>query len=116
MPPAPATTLPEMAALAYLLLPVTGLVAYLTGRDPRTRWHGLQAIALGLVWPIALYVAAVGPALAVRSVFAVGAVTWIGFLIATAFGADPRLPLVGRGLQRLSVPTTKDERRSTSGT
>ena len=105
----------SVAAAAYLFLPVTGLVAYLAGRDARTRWHGLQAIAIGLVWPLGLYFAGLGPSVAVRVVFLVGAVVWLGFLVVTGIGRDPRLPIVGSVLERWAAPTTKDVRRSTSG-
>lgn len=104
-----------MAAFAYLLLPVTGLVAYLTGRDQRVRMHGLQAIVIGLLWPLCLYAAALGPAVAVQVVFGLGALTWLLFLLLTMFGRDPRLPILGAGLEALAVTGTKDEPRSTSG-
>lgn len=104
-----------MAALAYLLLPVTGLVAYLSGRDPRTRFHGLQAITIGLLWPVALYAASIGPPIGVQVVFVVGFVTWAAFLVATLMGRDPRLPGLGHRLEVLSVGSVRDERRSTSG-
>ena len=104
-----------MAAFAYLLLPVSGLIAFLTGRDARSRFHGLQAITLGLVWPIVLYAAALGPAVAVQVVFAAGAVVWVAFLVTTMFGRNPRIPALGSYLESLSAVGTKDERRSTSG-
>ena len=97
-----------MAALAYALLPVTGLVAYLTGRDPRSRAHGLQAIVIGLLWPLSLYVAALGPSVAVQIVFGLWAVVWLGFLVATALGRDPRLPVVGSFLFVVAAEGTKD--------
>ena len=104
-----------MAAFAYLLLPVTGLVAFLTGHDARSRFHGLQAIALGLVWPVALYVAALGSASAVQVVFVAGAVVWAAFLVLTILGRDPRLPVLGSYFESLAAVSTKDEPRSTSG-
>ena len=110
-----------MAAFAYLLLPVSGLVAYLTGRDQRTRAHGLQAISIGLLWPVCLYVAALGPAIAVQVVFVIFTLAWLVFLLLTLFGRDPRLPIVGKRLAALAeVGTreeagTKDGQRSTSG-
>ena len=103
------------AGLAYLLLPVTGLVAYLTGREPRTRFHGLQAIVLGLLWPVALYAIGLGPAVAVQVTFAVGFLTWLWFLILTMLGRDPRLPLVARLLERLAATRIRGAPRSTSG-
>ena len=103
------------ASLAYLLLPVTGLVAYLKGLEPRTRFHGLQAIVLGLVWPVALYAMALGPPVAVQLTFAVGFLVWLAFLGLTAVGRDPRIPYVGALLERLASTGIRDERRSTSG-
>ena len=104
-----------MASLAYVLLPVTGLVAYLTGTDARTRFHGLQAIAIGLVWPLLLYAAALGPAVAVQIVFVIGLLVWLGFLIATVARRDPRLPGIAGMLERLAATGIRDAPRSTSG-
>jgi uncharacterized membrane protein len=104
-----------MAAFAYLLLPVTGLIAYLTGRDQRVRTHGLQAIVVGLVWPICLYVAAFGPPVAVQATFALGAVVWLGLLVLTLLGRDPLLPGIGGPLAALAETSAKDAPRSTSG-
>lgn len=105
-----------MATFAYLLLPITGLVALLSGRDARTRFHGLQAISLGLLWPVALYAAALGPSVAVQAVFVAGALVWLVFLFGTALGRDPRLPGLGRLLGAVAATGTKDAPRSTSGT
>lgn len=91
-----------MSALAYLLLPVSGLMAYLLGSDERVRFHGLQAIALGLVWPVALYAASALSATATSVVFAAGLVVWLSFLVLTAIGRDPRLPFAGYRLERLA--------------
>lgn len=102
-----------MAALAYVVLPVTGLIAYLAGSDSRTRFHGLQAITIGLAWPVALYAASIGPPVAVQVTFVVGALVWFLFLVTTLAGRDPRLPAIGRYLELLSATT--GERRSTSG-
>ena len=102
-----------MATLAYVGLPLTGLIAYLTGRDRRSRWHGLQAITIGLVWPVALYAASIGPAVAVQVTFVIGALVWLVFLVATMIGRDPRLPGIGHYLEMLAV--SRDARRNTSG-
>ena len=89
-----------MPAAAYLLLPVSGLIVYLLGPDRRARFQGLQAIALGLVWPLALYAASALSPGVTRAVFALGAVAWLALMLLTAAGKDPRLPLVGRPLMR----------------
>ena len=89
-----------MPALAYVLLPVSGLIAYLLGPDARVRFHGLQAIALGLAWPLGLYAASAVSATATQIVFVVGAAAWLVLLVGAAVGRDPRLPLAGRRLER----------------
>jgi uncharacterized membrane protein len=92
-----------MAALAYLLLPVSGLTAYLLSEQPRVRAHGLQAITLGALWPAALFAgSAISPA-ATRVAFAAGGFTWLVLLIGTALGRNPRLPLIGRFLERAAA-------------
>jgi uncharacterized membrane protein len=89
-----------MAALAYLLLPVSGLTAYLLSEQPRVRAHGLQAITLGTLWPAAIFAgSAISPA-GTRVAFAVGAFTWLVLLIGTALGRNPRLPVIGGFLER----------------
>lgn len=92
-----------MAALAYIALPVSGLIAYLLGSGERARFHGLQAIVLGLLWPLALYAASAGSPQATRIIFGLGAVVWLIFMVSSAAGRDPRLPLVGRRLRRLAA-------------
>jgi uncharacterized membrane protein len=92
-----------MAALAYLLLPVTGLVAYFSGKTPRARWHGLQAIVLGALWPALLYVAAATVESLVLPVAIVGAAVWLLFLLAAAVGRDPALPWLGPKLREMAT-------------
>ena len=89
-----------MAALAYVLLPISGLIAYLKGSSQRMRFHGLQAIFIGLVWPLALYACTYLSPGVTQACFAVGGAVWLTFLATAAFGADPRIPLVGAGLSR----------------
>ncbi|MDP9067649.1 MAG: hypothetical protein M3N53_04765 [Actinomycetota bacterium] len=91
-----------MAALAYLLLPVSGLAAYLLGADARTRFHGLQAILIGLLWPLALYAASSMSAALTRVVFVAGVTVWLLLIVVAASGRDITLPAVGRYLERLS--------------
>jgi uncharacterized membrane protein len=90
-----------MAALAYLFPPLTGLLAYSLGRAERVRWHGLQSVVFGFIWPVLIYAGSLAGPLGTRIVFALGALTWIGFLITTAVGRDPRLP-GGRRLRSIS--------------
>lgn len=94
-----------MAALAYLLLPVSGAVAYLSSTSARTRWHGLQAIVVGACWPALLYAAAWLVPAATTVVALAGALVWIAFMLATAAGKDPTLPVVGSLLRDVA----KDE-------
>lgn len=86
-----------MAAFAYALLPISGLVAFLFAAEPRVRFHGTQAIVFGTVWALLLYgAAAISPAATVV-IAASGAVVWLVLLVGTAAGRDPSLP----GLRRL---------------
>ena len=89
-----------MAALAYVLLPLSGLIAFLTAEDARVRFHGLQAIALGLLWPVLLYVAAAASERITQAVFGLGLAVWLGYLLGTLVGKDPRLPGVSGALAR----------------
>lgn len=89
-----------MAALAYSLLPVSGLLAFALARSERARFHGLQAIVLGAVWPVALYAASAVSALATRAVAGAGALVWVTMMVLTAVGRDVRLPLIGALLAR----------------
>lgn len=89
-----------MAGSAYLLLPISGLVAYFRGATPRVRFHGLQAILLGLLWPVVLIGCSKITPGATQTAFAVGLLVWLGFLLTTLFGLDPRVPIVGRALRR----------------
>ena len=105
-----------MAALAYIVLPVTGLVAYLKGSTRRVRFHGLQAIAIGLLWPLALFGCTyIGPG-ATQAAFALGGLVWLGFLVAAGFGANPRIPILGAGLWRAAAgdPLGTDGREESS--
>lgn len=90
----------DVAALAYLLLPVTGLIAFLTAADARVRFHGLQAIALGLVGPLLLYAASLVSERVTQVVFAAGVIVWLGYLMGALMGKDPRLPAISGALER----------------
>jgi uncharacterized membrane protein len=81
-----------VTVVAYLLPPVTGLVAYFRGRNDRVRFHGLQSVAFGVAWPTALYGADLVGRSAVLFVAAAGAAAWLYLMIGAASGRDPRLP------------------------
>ena len=95
-----AIRLPGMSALAYLVPPVTGLLAYLKGSSPRVRLHGLQSVAFGILWPSALYAGSWISPTATRAAFVVFAALWIVLLFTTAFGLDPVVPGTRRALVR----------------
>ena len=89
-----------MAALAYVLLPVSGLLAYSLGSTPRLRFHGLQAVVLGFIWPLALYAGSFVSPVLTQLVFATGIAIWLWLFVATLSGRDPGLPVVGDTLRR----------------
>ena len=89
-----------MAALAYLAPPVSGAVAYFFGSQPRVRFHGLQSVAIGAVWPILLYAASLLSARVTQATFVLGLLVWIGAFVVAAIGRDLPLPVVGRALAR----------------
>jgi len=89
-----------MASLAYLLLPVTGLFAYFGSASPRVRFHGLQAVLIGALWPAAIYAGSALSRSAALAAWAAGAAVWLGLMVTTAAGLDLRLPLVGAYLQQ----------------
>jgi uncharacterized membrane protein len=92
-----------MAAAAYLVLPVTGLIAYFAGGS-RTRLHGFQAVVLGLVWPLLLYLCSLAGPGATQVAFVVGVAVWLFFMIGTAIGRDPKIPVVWSWISRREDP------------
>ena len=92
-----------MATLAYLLLPLSGIAAFLGGGSVRTRMHGLQAIVFGTLWPLGLYGASEISPGATKVVFAVGAVIWAVFLVGTLVGRDPMIPGLRGVLERAAA-------------
>ncbi|HYI45368.1 MAG TPA: hypothetical protein VE174_07915 [Actinomycetota bacterium] len=99
-----------MAALAYLVPPVSGLIAFLIADRGRVRFHGLQSIVIGTVWPALIYLGAfVSPSLT-RIAFFGGASVWVVLLMATALGRDLALPGV-RGFRQEMVPPAAEEVR-----
>ena len=99
-----------MAGAAYLLLPISGALAYFSGADARTRFHGLQAICLGVLWPAALFACSAITPGATQIAFAAGAIVWLGLLVSTAAGMDLRLPLIGKMLRRAAVDDPREAR------
>lgn len=89
-----------MAALAYLFLPVSGMLAYFSWGGPRWKFHGAQAVALGLAWSLALFAASFIAAVATQIVFLLGGSVWLGLMLTTAFGRDVKLPIIGRACAR----------------
>jgi uncharacterized membrane protein len=98
-----------VAAFAYVLLPISGLIAYLKGVTARTRFHGLQAIVFGAVWPVVLFAATWTTPLVTQVVGAAGALLWIALIVTTAAGRDLQLPLVGRPLRAAAQTRVTDE-------
>jgi uncharacterized membrane protein len=97
-----------MAALAYLLPPVSGLAAYLLGSSPRMRRHGLQAVLLGVAWPALLYAgAAVSPG-ATQVVAGLEVAVWGAFIVGAAAGRDPRWPVLGEWFERLAAESPRE--------
>ena len=81
-----------MAALAYIFPPLSGLIAYLRGRTDRVRFHGLQSVLLGFLWPASLYLCSLITPGATQIAFVVMAALWLVAIVGTAFGKDPALP------------------------
>ena len=98
-----------MAVLAYLLLPISGLVAYLKGSSPRVRFHGLQAILFGCLWAILLYAATWTTPVVTQLIFAAGLLLWIALMAGAALGRDLELPIAGSALRAAAeVPPGHD--------
>jgi uncharacterized membrane protein len=94
-------------ALAYLVPPLSGLVVYFMAGEERTRWHGLQAVLLGVIWPAALYAgSAVSPAVT-QTAAVCGLVVWLAFLVGAASGRDPHWPVAGRWLRALAAESPR---------
>ena len=89
-----------MAALAYVFPPLSGLVAYVKGSTVRTRFHGLQAVILGLLWPLSFFAGSYVSPGVTQAAFFVGLALVMLFLAVTALGKDPRIPLASRWLAR----------------
>ena len=96
----------DVAALAYVALPLTGTCVLLLARSGRARFHGAQAIIVGLVWGAALYGASQMSPAVTRAVWGIGGLVWLALLIGTALGKDPVVP----GLRGLLEVAATDER------
>ena len=92
-----------MAALAYLLPPISGLVAYFAASSERVRLHGFQSVLFGVLWPAALYGGSAISAGATQAVFFAGLALWLALFALTLFGLNPRVPGTGALLSRLTA-------------
>ena len=95
-----------MAALAYVVPPLTGLWVFSRGNDVRTRAHGFQSILLGVAWPLALYAGSWITAGATQAVFAAFAVVWLVLIATAARGRGYLIPAVVRWVEE----APRDER------
>jgi uncharacterized membrane protein len=89
-----------MAWLAYLVPPLSGFIAYSTSSSSRTRWHGLQAVWIGFIFPLILYAASWITPTVTRVVLVLELVLWIVYPVGAAMGKDPALPIVGEFSKR----------------
>jgi uncharacterized membrane protein len=96
-----------VAVLAYLFPPLTGLAVYLTASSPRERFHGLQAIALGLLAAATLYLASAISSGLTPFAFGFWLVVWIFLVVASLMGKDPRIPVIGGLLKRAALDDPK---------
>ncbi|MEA2506761.1 MAG: hypothetical protein QOH48_1379 [Actinomycetota bacterium] len=101
-----------MAALAYVLLPISGLVAYLKGSSSRVRFHGLQAIAFGALWAVLLYAATWTTPAVTQVIFAAGVLVWLVLILGAIVGRDWHLPLVGAWLESVAQKPPAGEREA----
>jgi hypothetical protein len=90
-----------VAALAYLLPPVSGGIAYFFAGTPRVRLHGVQAVLLGALWPAGLYAGAQISPGATQAVGVFMGVVWLTVTAAAALGKDLWLPGLGGLLDRV---------------
>ena len=92
-----------MATLAYLFPPLTGLAVYFVADTARERFHGLQAIALGLLAALTLYGASAISSSITPFVFGLWVLMWVALIVTSLIGMDVRIPGLGRLLQRASI-------------
>ncbi len=89
----------DVAALAYVFPPLSGLAAYLWGSGDRTRWHGLQAVLLGALWPAALTACSLWTPGATQIAFFAGVGIFLVLFTVTLLGRDLLIPGLGRQLR-----------------
>ena len=78
------------------------LVAFLAGSTPRVRFHGLQAILLGAVWPLLLYAATWTSPVVTQVIGAAGLLLWVVLVVATN-QSTARALAAAAGRHRLTV-------------
>jgi uncharacterized membrane protein len=91
-----------MAALAYLIPPLTGLWVFLRGDDVPTRAHGFQSIVLGFLWPLALYAGSWITPGATQLVMLFFGIAWLALLLSAGLGRGVLVPAVVERLERES--------------
>jgi uncharacterized membrane protein len=91
-----------VSVIAYLLLPITGVLVFLLSYSERARFHALQSIVFGTAWALLLYAGALIGARVTQAVFILGVLAWLTLIVATWRGRDLRLPLVGGYLEGLA--------------
>lgn len=89
-----------MAVLAYLLPPISGLLAYLKGGTDAVRFHGLQSVLLGVLWPALLFGCSEVSPTATRVAAAVGAGSWIMLAVVAGAGGRPVIASVANRIER----------------
>lgn len=99
-----------VATLAYLFPPLTGLAVYFVAGSTRERFHGLQAIALGLLSAVSLYAASALSSSVTPYVFAFWVLVWIVLIAASLFGKDASVPLLGTLLRRAAGDDPRERR------
>ena len=100
-PPAPASPNPSnertLAAVAYVLLWVTGLIILLLAKkeDKYARWHAIQAIGFGIAATLASIIAGLLPVPFLDTIVSLLILVGIVVLAVKAYqGEKPRLPVI----------------------
>lgn len=99
-PPAPATSSDNertLAAVAYILTWVTGLIIYFVAKkeDRYARWHAVQAIGFGIAATVVSIVLSILPIPFMGTIFGLLVIVGIVILAVKAYqGEKVRLPIV----------------------